>query len=161
DYFHELVVRWYQYGVFTPVFRTHGARKNNEPWTIGGDTYRHIRAAILLRERLRPYIMAQMDYASNTGVPPMRPLFFDHDHDAEVATVEDEFLFGPDLLVAPVTQYQARARRVYLPTGSDWLGAWDGVRSAGGQTIQADAPLEHIPVFVRAGASAAVRSAFS
>ena len=160
DYFHELVIRWYQYGVFTPVFRTHGARKNNEPWTIGGDTYRHIRSAILMRERLRPYIMAQMAHASKTGTPPMRPLFFDHDHDPDAATVEDQFLFGPDLLIAPIIEYQARARTVYLPAGSDWINAWSAVRFAGGQSVDADAPLEHIPVFVRVGASAGVLAVF-
>lgn len=160
DYFLELLVRWYQYGVFTPVFRTHGFRKNNEPWTIGGDTYRHIRAAILLRERLRPYVMAQMAHASKTGVPPMRPLFFDYDADPKAATVEDQFLFGPDLLIAPIMHYQARARTAYLPAGSGWINAWSGVRFAGGQSIQADAPVEHIPVFVRAGASAALLSVF-
>jgi alpha-D-xyloside xylohydrolase len=99
------MVRWYQYGVFTPVFRTHGHRKNNEAWTVGGDAYRHIRAAIFLRERLRPYVMQQMQLASARGVPPMRPLFFDFAEDAQTATVEDQFLFGPDLLVAPILRY--------------------------------------------------------
>ncbi len=161
EYFRELVVRWYQYGVFTPVFRTHGYRKNNEPWSIGGDTYRHIRAAILLRERLRPYIMAQMDLASKVGIPPMRPLFFDHDGDPNVAAVEDEFLFGADLLVAPITQFKSRARAVYLPQDAEWVDAWSGERFVGGQSVQVDAPLEHIPVFIRAGASAAVFSVFA
>jgi len=161
DYFHELMVRWYQYGVFTPVFRTHGYRENNEPWTIGGDTYSHIRDAIFLRERLRPYVMAQMAHASRTGVPPMRPLFFDYNSDPRVAIVEDQFLFGPDVLVAPILRYQARQRMVYLPAGLDWIGAWGGDRVAGGQSIDVDAPLEHIPVFVRADASTAVLSVFT
>ena len=149
DRFHELMVRWYQYGVFTPVFRTHGHRKNNEAWTIGGDAYRHMRAAIFLRERLRPYVMQQMKLASQQGLPPMRPLFFDFADDPETAAVEDQFLFGPDLLVAPITRYQARSREVYLPAGTDWSDAWTGTRLAGGQRIVADAPLEHIPVYVR------------
>lgn len=149
DRFHELMIRWYQYGVFTPVFRTHGYRKNNEPWTIGGDAYRHIRAAIFLRERLRPYIMAQMKLASAKGLPPMRPLFFDFADDPQSAAIEDQFLFGPDLLVAPITVYQARSREVYLPTGADWLDAWSGAHFAGGQRIVADAPLTQIPVYVR------------
>ena len=86
DRFHELMVRWYQYGVFTPVFRTHGYRPNNEAWTIGGDAYRHVRAALMLRERLRPYVMVQMNLASKKGLPPMRPLFFDFEADAECVT---------------------------------------------------------------------------
>ena len=106
--FHELMVRWYQYGVFLPVFRTHGHRPNNEPWTIGGDTYPLIRSAILLRERLRPYIMEQMKLASAKGLPPMRPVFFDFSSDPKTADIEDQFLFGPDILVAPVTKYEVR-----------------------------------------------------
>ena len=148
--FRELVVRWYQYGVFTPIFRTHGHRANNEPWSIGGGTYRHIRAAIMLRERLRPYVMAQMKVAAERGIPPMRPLFFDFQDDARAARVEDQFLFGPDLLVAPIVEYRARQRRVYLPAGAEWLDAAGGGRYEGGVTIDAPAPLERIPVFVRA-----------
>ena len=152
DEFRELVVRWYQYGVFTPIFRTHGHRSNNEPWNLGGDTYRHIRAAIMLRERLRPYVMAQMRTASERGIPPMRPLFFDFPDDARAAEVEDQFLFGPDLLVAPIVEYRARQRQVYLPAGADWLEAGEGGRQhEGGATIDAPAPLERIPVFIRTG----------
>ena len=149
DRFHELMIRWYQYGVFTPIFRTHGNRPNNEAWTIGGDTYRHIRAAMMLRERLRPYIMEQMTLASERGIPPMRPLFFDFDDDKKVAEVEDQFLFGPDLLVAPITDYRARDRSVYLPAQTAWIDAWTGEKISGGQNIAADAPIEHIPVYVR------------
>ena len=149
DRFHELMIRWYQYGVFTPIFRTHGNRPNNEAWTIGGDAYRHIRAAMMLRERLRPYIMEQMKLASERGIPPMRPLFFDFEDDDKVAEVEDEFLYGPDLLVAPITEYRARVRTVYLPAGTEWIDAWTGETTAGGRTITADAPIEQIPVYVR------------
>ena len=152
DEFRELVVRWYQYGVFTPIFRTHGHRSNNEPWNLGGDTYRHIRAAIMLRERLRPYVMAQMRTASERGIPPMRPLFFDFPDDARAAEVEDQFLFGPDLLVAPIVEYRARQRQVYLPAGADWLEAGEGGRRhEGGAAIEAQAPLDRIPVFIRNG----------
>lgn len=149
DRFHELMVRWYQYGVFTPVFRTHGNRPNNEAWTIGGDAYRHIRSAMLLRERLRPYVMEQMRLASDRGTPPMRPLFFDFAEDPTVSEIEDQFLFGPDLLVAPILDYQIRSRAVYLPTGTDWLDAWTDEKVSGGQLIMADAPLDRIPVYVR------------
>lgn len=146
--FHELMVRWYQYAVFTPVFRTHGYRPNNEPWNIGGDSYPHIRAAMVLRERLRPYVMVQMKRASEKGLPPMRPVFFDFPDDPETAEVEDQFLFGPDLLVAPITQYAVRNRQVYLPTGAEWIDAWTGRRLSGGQAVDADAPIERIPVYV-------------
>jgi alpha-D-xyloside xylohydrolase len=150
--FHELMIRWYQYGVFCPIFRTHGNRKNNEAWNIGGDSYRHIRAAMLLRERLRPYVMKQMKLASEKGLPPMRPVFFDFEQrDPKRAEIEDQFLFGPDLLVAPVTRFGARSRDVYLPTGTDWTDAWTGRTLAGGQSIKANAPIKHIPVYIRGG----------
>jgi alpha-D-xyloside xylohydrolase len=157
--FHELMVRWYQYGVFTPVFRTHGNRPNNEAWTIGGDTYPHIRAAMMLRERLRPYVMEQMVVASKRGIPPMRPLFFDFEDDPRAAQVEDQFLFGPDLLIAPITEYRARSREVYLPAECDWTDAWSGMVLPAGGTVTADAPIEHIPVFVR-GRNAELLSLF-
>ena len=147
--FQELMVRWFQYGVFTPVFRTHGLRPNNEPWNIGGDSYRHIRAALLLRERLRPYVMAQMETASDRGIPPMRPLFFDFAQDPAAVEIEDQLMFGPELLVAPVMEYRQRSRPVYLPAGADWTDARTGERLRGGRTILADALLERIPVFVR------------
>ena len=146
--FQELMVRWYQYGMFLPVFRTHGARAN-EPWAFGEDAYKHIRSCILLRERLRPYVMEQMKLASARGLPPMRPLFFDFATDPQTAGIEDEFLFGPDILVAPVTRYEVRSRKVYLPTGTEWTDAWTGKTVPGGQSIEADAPIEHIPVYLR------------
>ncbi|MBT7702316.1 MAG: glycoside hydrolase family 31 protein, partial [Verrucomicrobia bacterium] len=147
--FHELMVRWYQYAVFTPVFRTHGKRPNNEAWTIGGDSYPPIRAAMLLRERLRPYVMVQMKLASEKGLPPMRPVFFDFAEDPKTAEVEDQYLFGPDLLVAPITRYEARSREVYLPIGTEWTDVWTGKKLPGGQIVEADAPIERIPVYVR------------
>ena len=115
----------------------------NEPWNIGGDTYRHIRAAVILRERLRPYVLAQMKVAAERGIPPMRPLFFGFPDDTRAAAVADQFLFGPDLLVAPITVYRGRERRVYLPAGAEWSDAWNGDRvHAGGTTVAAAAPIE-------------------
>lgn len=159
--FHELMIRWYQYGVFTPVFRTHGdmTRPNNEAWTIGGNAYPHVRAAILLREHLRPYIMEQMKLASAKGVPPMRPLFFDFEKDPRTHEVEDQFLFGPDLLVAPIVKFEARSREVYLPDRTEWTDAWTGNKLSGGKTVTAAAPIEHIPVYIR-GDNPALLKAF-
>jgi alpha-D-xyloside xylohydrolase len=153
-HFHELMVRWYQWGVFMPVFRTHGHRPNNEPWTVGGDTYPHLRAQIFLRERLRPYVMEQLRRASAKGTPPMRPLFFDFPDDPQAAEVEDAYLFGPDLLVAPITTFGARSREVYLPAGTDWTNVWTGEQVTGGTRVVVDAPIEYIPVFVRSGKEA-------
>lgn len=153
EYFRELMIRWYQYGVFTPVFRTHGNRPNNEAWTIGGDSFGFIRAAMLLRERLRPYVMQQMHLAAVKGTPPMRPLFFDFEGDQRTHSIDDQFLFGANLLVAPITAYQIRKREVYLPQGLVWQDAWTGQSVDGGQSIEAEAPLDRIPVYIDGSSS--------
>jgi alpha-D-xyloside xylohydrolase len=165
-YFHELIVRWFQYGVFCPLFRLHGWRNSslahpessdpthggpNEVWSFGDRAYSIIRELLFLRERLLPYIMAQMKLASAKGTPPMRPLFFDFPNDAAAQKVDDQFMFGPDLLVAPILSAGATKRKVYLPAGVTWADAWTGKKLKGGQTITAPAPLERIPLYLRAG----------
>jgi alpha-D-xyloside xylohydrolase len=167
EYFRELIVRWFQFGVFCPIFRLHGWRDSrysttecsdpttggpNEVWSFGDKAYGIIRELLFLRERLRPYIMEQMRVASAKGAPVMRPLFFDFPDDPLATTVEDQFMFGPDILVAPVVQQGATKRSVYLPASTEWTEAWTGVKIAGGQRIEVAAPLERIPVFVRAAA---------
>jgi len=161
--YQELVVRWFQYGVFCPLFRLHGDREPrtptghaqtggpNEVWSFGAQASPIIAEQLRLRERLRPYIHEQMHRASTDGLPPMRPLFVDFPQDADAWSVDDEFLFGPDILVAPVTGAGERRRRVYLPAGAAWTDAWTGAVHEGGTTIDADAPLERIPVFLRDG----------
>ena len=162
--FRELLIRWFQYGVFCPIFRLHGYRNPerdvasmidtggpNEVWSFGEQAYAIIKDLLFLRERLRPYISQQMKLAQEKGIPPMRPLFFDFPADARCYTVEDQFLFGPDLLVAPVLSEGARSREVYLPAGTNWTDAWSGQVVAGGELVTADAPLERIPVYVREG----------
>ncbi|MGJ7905952.1 TIM-barrel domain-containing protein [Actinopolyspora sp. H202] len=165
EYFRELVVRWFQYGVFCPLFRLHGNRDPrmplgpemtggpNEVWSFGEQAYESIREMLFLRERLRPYLMEQMRVAHERGLPPMRPLFVDYPEDERAWDVEDQFLLGPDVLVAPVTEYGARERSVRLPRGDRWVGAWDGRTFDGGSTITVEAPLETVPVFRREGAS--------
>jgi alpha-D-xyloside xylohydrolase len=159
--FRELVVRWFQFGVFCPVFRLHGIRQpgsmvgseqsgaGNEVWSFGEEAYEIIRRLLFLRERLRPYVMAQMRVAHETGLPPMRPLFLNFPGDPVCWEIEDQFLFGDDVLVAPVLTQGARERRVYLPAGARWRDAWTGVPADGGQWVTAAAPLETIPVYVR------------
>lgn len=161
--FRELIVRWFQYGVFCPLFRLHGSRDPrkgrdekfgpNEVWSFGKRAYGIISELMFLRERLRPYIMRQMKRASKTGAPPMRPLFFDFSEDKESWNVEDQFMFGPDILVAPVAHRGMRKRRVYLPAGTRWIDVRDGSVCSGGKDLSASAPLESIPVYVREGAS--------
>jgi alpha-D-xyloside xylohydrolase len=169
--YRELIVRWFQYGAFCPLFRLHGNREPraevgqemtggpNEVWSYGPTAYGIIRDLLLLRERLRPYIQEQMRLAHVTGLPPMRPLFVDFPDDPVTWTVEDQFLFGPDLLVAPVTAAGVTRRTVYLPAGAEWTDAWTGESYPAGQAHEVDAPLHRIPVFGRAGARLPVAGA--
>jgi alpha-D-xyloside xylohydrolase len=162
--YRELMVRWFQYGLFCPLMRLHGHREPratfgaghsggpNEVWSYGEQAYRIIVEQLRLRERLRGYILDQMAEAVRSGMPPMRPLFVDFPHDGSAWDIEDQFMFGPDLLVAPVTQLGGRAREVYLPAGTAWIEAFTGAEHNGGQAVTAHAPLTHIPVFTRAGA---------
>ena len=124
----------------------------NEAWSFGQDAYAIITDLLFLRERLRPYILEQMHLAHEKGIPPMRPLFFDFPRDEACAGIDDEFLFGPDLLVAPVLTEGARGREVYLPVGTSWSDAWSGQNFEGGQRLVAEAPLERIPLYLRANA---------
>jgi alpha-D-xyloside xylohydrolase len=156
--FRELIVRWFQYGVFCPLFRLHGFRlptegwdtgAPNEVWSFGDEAYDIIRDLLFLRQRLKPYILAQMAAAAETGAPPMRPLFFDFPADPACCDVEDQFMFGPDILVAPVLAQGATSRPVYLPAGGEWYDARTGEAHTGGATLRVDAPLARIPVHVR------------
>jgi alpha-D-xyloside xylohydrolase len=162
--YRELLVRWFQYGALCPLFRLHGDREPrtehgvdrtggpNEIWSYGEDAYPVLRDYILLRERLRPYLADQFRLAHSTGLPPMRPLFVDFPADPAAWLPADEYLLGPDLLVAPVLEAGARRRDVYLPAGARWRDAWTGADHPGGTTVTADAPLERIPLFLRDGA---------
>jgi len=164
-YFRELVVRWFQFGVFCPLFRLHGVREPgplvgsgqtgapNEVWSFGDEAYRVIREQLDLRERLRPYVMEQMATASANGLPPMRALFLEFPDEAPAWEVTDQFMFGPDVLVAPVTTYGARERDVYLPEAASWLDAWTGNPVGATGWVTAAAPLERIPVYLREGGS--------
>jgi alpha-D-xyloside xylohydrolase len=161
--YQELMVRWFQYGVFCPLFRLHGDRQPrvptgfamtggpNEAWSYGDAAYERIAAALRLRERLRPYVHQQMRVASGQGIPPMRPLFVDFPDDPAAWPVEDEFLFGPDLLIAPVLEPAATAREVYLPAGRAWIEAGTGDRHDGGRTVRVPLSADRIPVFVSEG----------
>jgi alpha-D-xyloside xylohydrolase len=160
--FQELVVRWFQFGLFCPLFRLHGNRQPgeqledgtwigapNEVWSFGEQAYQIIKELLFLRERLRPYIMTQMELAHGGGIPPMRPLFFDFPNDPDSWQSEDQLMFGPDLLVAPVLYEGVRKRNVYLPAGSSWRDAWTNEVYRGGQWLEAEAPLDRIPLYLR------------
>lgn len=147
----ELFVRWFQWGVFQPVMRAHGERMHNEVWSYGKQAEPILEKYLRLRYQLMPYIYSSAYRTYQTGAPFMRALFMDFPNDPNVADVRDEYMFGPAFLVAPVTDQGATSRRVYLPAGSDWYNYWTNERLHGGQTITAAAPIDTIPLFVRAG----------
>lgn len=173
--YRELLVRWFQFGTFSPVMRLHGFRvdKNpkfalmhaegsssddvfsggdNEVWSYGDEAYAVLVSCLLLRDRLRPYLTQVMGLSHETGAPAMRALFYEFPEDPAAWSISDQYLLGPDLLVCPVVALGARRRSVYLPRGTDWTNAWTGEELSGGQTVEVPAPLDRIPVFVRAGA---------
>jgi alpha-D-xyloside xylohydrolase len=168
--YRELMVRWFQYGACCPLFRLHGDRDPRDPhgvhrtggpneiWSYGDEVYPVLRDYILLRERLRPYLADQFRLAHETGLPPMRPLFVDFPTDDAAWLPADEYLLGPDLLVAPVLAAGARHRDVYLPAGTRWRDAWTGTVHPGGTTVTADAPLDRIPLFLRGTANLPIRA---
>lgn len=172
--FHELMIRWFQWAVFTPILRMHGHRDpitppaepfrdgvaqcdtgaGNELWSFGESVFAILRRYAALRERLRPYVAGLMRAAHEQGDPLMRPMFYHYPDDPRCWAVDDQYMFGPDLLVAPVTDAGVSERSVYLPQGI-WCDAWTGERIEGGGDLACNAPVERIPVFIRDGAGVA------
>lgn len=169
--FRECIIRWFQYGTFCPVMRLHGERlphqkplgktgggqffsgAANEIWSYGDEAYAIFEKYIRLRERLKPYISNLMQEAHEKGTPVIRPLFYDFPDDKTAWQVNDEYMFGPDLLVAPIFYEKQRSRTVYLPAGAEWKNAFSGEIFGGGQSVECDAPLDIIPLFVRDNAN--------
>ncbi|MCZ7546334.1 MAG: DUF5110 domain-containing protein [Anaerolineae bacterium] len=147
----ELYARWFQWGAFCPIFRTHGTRPENEPWSFGPEVEAICRRYTTLRYRLLPYIYACARQTAQTGRPFMRALVMDFPDDLRAVKAEHQFMFGPAFLVAPVTEPGARDHEVYLPAGV-WYDYWTGQRYEGSQAIEVGAPLDQIPLFVRGGA---------
>jgi len=151
DDYPELYTRWFQYATFLPIFRTHGSRPANEVWSYGKQAEPILEKYLRLRYQLMPYIYSLGYHTWLTGAPFLRALPLDFPNDPNVADLRDEYMFGPAFLVAPVTEQGATNRAVYLPAGADWYNYWTGERLKGGQTITAAAPIDTIPLFVRAG----------
>lgn len=120
----------------------------NEVWSYGEEIYEICVRYMKIREKMRPYIMKQMKLAHEKGTPVMRPLFFDYPDDQKAWDIEDQYMFGPDILVAPVVYYGMRNRKVYLPRG-EWVLIHTGGTFTGGQTIDCPTALAEMPVFVR------------
>ncbi|MGA1797359.1 TIM-barrel domain-containing protein [Sphingomonas sp. 4RDLI-65] len=147
----ELFARWFAYNSFTPTLRIHGQRPATAIWEYGTAAEPVLARFLKLRYRLMPYIYSLGYQTYKTGAPFMRALFMDFPNDPKVATIGDQYMFGPAFLVAPVTEQGATTRTVYLPAGTDWYDYWTEQRFTGGQTITVKAPIEQIPLFVRAG----------
>jgi alpha-D-xyloside xylohydrolase len=151
DDYPELYTRWFQYASFLPIFRAHGSRPANEVWSYGKQAEPILEKYLRLRYRLMPYIYSLGYQTWLTGAPFMRALPLDFPNDTKVADLRDEYMFGPAFLVAPITEQGATSREVYLPVGADWYNYWTQERVKGGQTITVQAPIDTIPLFVRAG----------
>lgn len=169
--FQELLVRWFEWGAFCPVFRMHGERspwyereeefingvrqltsgQDNEVWSFGEANYEILKKYLFIRENLRPYIRDCMAEASKTGSPVMRPMFYDFPEDKTCWEVEDQYMFGPDLIVAPVMEVDMTERKIYLPQGTRFTDAYTKKTYEGGQVVTVPAPLDIIPVMMREG----------
>ena len=167
--FQELLIRWFQFGTFLPVMRLHGSREpheqiinkageerewtgaDNEIWSFGEDNYQIMKKFIEIRETMRDYTRGLMKEAHEKGTPVMRTLFYEFPQDEKCWDITDEYLFGGDVLVAPIVQPKATSRTVYLPKGAKWVHAGSGKEYEGGQTVEVEAPIDTLPIFLRDG----------
>lgn len=177
--FRELVTRWFEFATFCPVMRMHGDREPHteplsdvgggkmpsggatEPWAYGDQVYGIMRKYLNLRENLKDYIRVQMKAAHEKGTPVIRPLFYDFSTDKAAWNVENQYMFGSDILVAPVLFEGSKQRDVYLPAGTTWVNVYTNESYAGGQRITVKTPLDQLPVFVRQTAQADLAPAFT
>jgi len=158
DEWRELATRWFEYSTFLPILRSHGQSPYREMWQYGGDTSPAFQAQLKfdrLRYRLLPYLYSLAARVTADGYTMLRPLVMDFPEDQRVRTIGDQYLFGPALLVSPISAYRQRARPVYLPAETAparaWYDFWTGQGAGAGTVVEAAAPYDAIPVHVRAG----------
>ncbi len=149
----ELLVRWYQACVLFPFYRNHSAvdTVRQEPWAFGPETERILRDTIALRYRLLPYLYTCFAHCAHNGTPILRPLSAAEPRNPHIRSLDDAYLVGDKVLVAPVLEPLTLRRTVYLPAGSDWYTLDGTTKYPGGQLVDVAAPLDHVPMFVRAG----------
>ena len=168
--FRELLIRWYQWACFTPILRMHGDRlphvpelvtgtdhgggfcfcgAPNELWSYGEEVYEILKKYLDIREGMKGYIVKSMNETMEKGLPLIRALFIEYPEDNECWKVQDEYMFGSDYLVAPVTDFKARSRKVYLPAGEWKRGDTGEIISSSGEYIEADAPLDYMPIYIK------------
>jgi alpha-D-xyloside xylohydrolase len=150
--YRELYIRWFQFGTFCPIFRAHGTRttNQNEIWSYGTEAQKTLAAYDNLRYRLMPYIYSLAWKTTSEGYTIMRPLVMDFREDTRAQNIGDQFLFGPAILVNPVTEPGAATRRLYLPNAK-WYNFWTGVSLQGGRTLDTPSPIDRMPLYIRAG----------
>ena len=167
--FKELLIRWFQYGTFLPVMRMHGSRiphspiinkagevrektgAPNEVWSYGEENYEIMVKFINIRQKMRDYTRSLMEETHKTGAPLIRGMFYEFPEDSVCWDIKDQYMYGADILVAPVCHKNTFSREVYLPIGSSWTDARNGKVYEGGQTLTVDAPIETLPIFLRDG----------
>lgn len=167
--FQELLIRWFQFGAFCPVMRLHGSRlprtplykadgeetegtgADNEIWSYGEENYQIMKKFIEIREMMRDYTRSLMEETHKTGAPVMRTMFYEFPEDLNTWELDTQYMYGPDILAAPIVEPHAFKRKVYLPEGSTWTNAHTGEILNGGQWTEAEAPIDSMPVFLRDG----------
>ncbi|MNZ42531.1 Alpha-xylosidase [compost metagenome] len=165
--FQELLIRWFQFGAFCPVMRLHGNRLPREPlykvngeetegtgaaneiWSYGEENYAIMKKFIVLREAMRDYTRELMEQAHKTGSPVMRTMFYEFPEDKKTWDLNTQYMYGSDLLVAPIVEAHTTSRQVYLPHGANWTNACTGEAFKGGQWLEVLAPIDTLPVFLR------------
>ena len=149
--YNELLTRWFEWSTFCPILRIHGNGTATEMWNWLPQTQTNLIAYDQLRYRMLPYNYSVAWKITHDHYTPMRALVMDFPADKNVFAIGDEYMFGPSFLVSPVTTPQATSREVYLPAGTSWMDFWTGETLSGGQTVTANAPVNILPLFVRAG----------
>ncbi|OCX52719.1 glycosyl hydrolase family 31 [Mucilaginibacter sp. PPCGB 2223] len=149
--YHDLLIRWFQWGAFNSIFRIHGYQTATEPWNFGPEVEASMRTMLNLRYRLLPYIYSEAWQVSGKGSTIIRPLVMDFKDDTTARTLPYEYMFGKSFLIAPVTEPGVSKWSVYLPKSTVWYNFWNGTKHSGSQTVMTDAPKNQIPVFVKAG----------
>lgn len=149
--FHELLIRWFQWGTFNPIFRIHGYQSETEPWKYGQDVEENMRKMLNLRYRLLPYIYSEAWQVTINGSTIMRPLVMDYREDVEAISQAYEYLFGNAFLVAPIIIPGVNEWKVYLPKSTGWYDFWTGERFDGGQIVNSAVSIDRIPLFIKAG----------
>jgi len=149
--YNELLTRWFQWSTFCPILRIHGYTTETEIWKWLPDTQTNLIAYDRLRYRMLPYNYSVAWQITHHAYTPMRALVMDFPKDSKVFPIGDEYMFGPAFLVSPVTAPQAISRGVYLPAGTSWVDFWTGETLVGGKTVTANAPVNIMPLYVRAG----------